>query len=146
MTERIPFRPVDPDGAGWSMPPSVPAGTRLSLSRAPLLDGAESSFDDWMGMLHERYDECVASLDAERMGFEATFLHQEADGSWWMYHLQVVGETGAELDLSHAIGRDHLEFAMKTKHPGWEELQPRLFLAPADVRDAIMRATLPKRG
>lgn len=141
MSGPIPFRPADPS---WPMPPSVSPGVRLELSRAPLLSGAEASFDDWMAMLHERYDECVASLDAERMGFEATFLNQEADGSWWMYHLHVVGETGGELDVSQPIGRDHLAFAKKTKHRGWESLQPRLFLAPDEVRAAIERATLAK--
>ena len=53
----IPFTPAGPAFPGWDMPASVPQGMRMELSRARLLDGAESSFDDWMEMLHERYEE-----------------------------------------------------------------------------------------
>ncbi|WP_152024698.1 DUF6176 family protein [Tessaracoccus flavescens] len=50
----------------------------LQLSRARLLDGREASFDECMRMLHDRYDECLATLPQEGMAFEATFLNQEA--------------------------------------------------------------------
>lgn len=136
----IPFRPV-PDGApALAMPPSVPDGVRLELSRARLLDGQEARFADWMGTLHERYDECLATLPRERMAFEATFLNQEADGSWWMYHLQVLGENSPGLDLDNDLDRTHHEYAVSTKHRGWEELTPALFLARPEVRAAMIAA------
>ena len=49
------------------MPVSVPSGLALELSRARLLDGREASFDAWMETLHERYDECLATLPGEQM-------------------------------------------------------------------------------
>lgn len=123
------------------MPASVPQGIRLELSRARLLDGEEASFDEWMQMLHDRYDECLATLPQERMAFEATFLNQEADGSWWMYHLQVLGEDSPGLVLNNDLDRAHDAYARRTKHRGWEELEPRLFLVPDSVRAAMVDAT-----
>lgn len=142
--ERIPFRPVDDDFTGWPMPMSVPSGMRLELSRARLLDGRESRFEEWMQMLHDRYDECLATLPQERMAFEATFLSREADDSWWMYHLQVVSDDSPGLILNNDLDRAHHEFAVGTKHRGWEELQPRLFLAPPSVRAAMIDAARPR--
>lgn len=140
---RIPFRPTDETFPGWSMPPSVPEGMRLELSRARLLDGAEASFDDWMTTLHARYDECLATLPGEQMAFEATFLHQEADGSWWMYHMQLLGADSPGLQLDNDLDRTHEAFARRTKERGWEELRPRLLLCPPAVREALVAAARP---
>lgn len=139
----IPFRPVDDDFGGWPMPPAVPEGMELQLSRARLLDGKESSFDDWMTMLHDRYEECVATLPGERMALEATFLNQEADGSWWMYHLSLAGSDSPGLTLDNDLDREHLEFAKRTKHRGWEELRPRFLLCTPQVRRALEEAIRP---
>ena len=139
-SQPIPFRPAPSGFPGWPMPSSVPPGLRMELSRARLLDGKEASFDDWMTMLHRRYDECLATLDRELMAVEATFLNQEADGSWWMYHFQLLGEESPGLVPDNPLDQAHLEYAMKTKHAGWEELQPRFFLCPPEVRDAISKA------
>ncbi|MCQ1952889.1 DUF6176 family protein [Arthrobacter sp. zg-Y238] len=133
----IPFEPAARDFPGWTMPPSVPQGMRMELSRARLLDSRESSFDDWMTMLHERYDECLATLGRELMALEATFLNQEADGSWWMYHFQLMGNDSPGLVPDNPLDQAHLEYGKKTKHPGWEELQPRFFLCPPAVRAAV---------
>lgn len=143
IVPEIPFRPVGADFAGWPMPASVPSGMRLELSRAKLLDGKESRFEDWMTMLHDRYEECLATLPQERMAFEATFLNQEADGSWWMYHLQLLGEDSPGLVLNNDLDRAHEAFAIQTKHRGWEELQPKLLLCPPKVRGALIEAALP---
>lgn len=115
----------------------------MELSRARLLDGEEGRFDDWMQMLHDRMDECLATLSQEQMAFEATFLNQEADGSWWMYHLQVLGIASPGLALDNDLDVTHEAFARATKHRGWEELRPRLFLAPTAVREAMLHVARP---
>lgn len=77
---------VSPAGTGASadghfeMSASVPAGMRLELSRARRLPGAQDETDRWMDMLHDRYEECLDTLGADRMAFEATFRHTDADG------------------------------------------------------------------
>lgn len=119
------------------MPPSVPDGMRLELNRARLLPGAEEETQRWMDMLHDRYSECIATLDAERMAFEATFRHTDSDGTEWLYHLSFYGEGGAGLDVSNAVDEAHQEYAYRCKEPGWEELHPVLMLAPEPVRAAM---------
>lgn len=90
-----------------------------------------------MDMLHERYDECVDTLDAERMAFEATFRHTDSDGTEWLYHVSLYGEGGSGLNISNPVDRAHQEYAHRCKEPGWEELRPVLMLAPAPVRIAM---------
>lgn len=133
------FRPAPDDFPGFPMPASVPDGLRLELSRAPLLDGAERAFDDWMATLHERYQECLESIGPQRAAFEATFTHTEADGSVWMYHLSLVGEPDPDVDLDSPIAQAHLEHAKRTKERGWEELAPQFMLTPTHIADQLQR-------
>ncbi|MCL3860955.1 DUF6176 family protein [Actinotalea sp. K2] len=134
---RIPFAPAPRDFPGHPMPPSVPAGMRLELSRAPLVEGRGAEFDEWMAMLNSRPEELQAGLPAERVVFEATFLHVEADGSRWMYHLTLRGEESGGLDESIPIDADHAACSRRVKMPGWEELAPRFMLAPDHLLEAM---------
>jgi Family of unknown function (DUF6176) len=128
----------DPTTSGsFRMPPSVPPGMRLELSRARLLPGAAAETERWMQMLHERYDECLQTLAGERMAFEATFRHTDAAGVEWLYHLSLYGEGGAVMDMSHPVDREHVAYARRCKEPGWEELRPVFFLTPLPVRTAM---------
>lgn len=106
---------------------------RLELSRARLLPGAAEETQRWMDMLHERYSECQDTLSAERMAFEATFRHSDTDGTEWIYHLSLFGEETAGLDLNNPVDQAHLDYAMRCKEPGWEELKPVLMLAPRPI-------------
>jgi hypothetical protein len=129
----VPFRPTPREFTGFPMPPTVPAGLRLELSRSRIVDGHEAEFDEWMKMLNDRYDESLAAIPAERAVFEATFRHTEGDGTTWIYHLSLVGENGGGLDESHQIDADHAAFSRRVKEPGWEELQPKFMLTPAHI-------------
>jgi hypothetical protein len=110
---------------------------RLELSRARLLPGAREETERWMGMLHERYEECLDTLAAERMAFEATFRHTDPDGTEWIYHLQLSGVDGAGLDLGNPVDAEHRAYAARCKEPGWEELRPVLLLVPRPLRSAM---------
>lgn len=57
--------------------------------------------------------------------------------------LQLVGEDSPGLVLDNDLDRTHHAYAVATKHEGWEELQPRLLLAPPEVREALVRAARP---
>jgi hypothetical protein len=135
-TPYTPFRP-NYEQQHWPMPATVPAGLSLELSRARLLPGKEVAHDEWMQMLTDRYDECLATLPAERACFEATFRHTEADGSVWMYHLQLVGTEGGGLDTSNPVDAEHEARARAVKEAGWEDLKPVFMLAPAHITDAM---------
>jgi hypothetical protein len=58
-------------------PASIPDGLVVELSRAKVLPGASAEADRWMAMLNERLDECVATLDRERMAIEIIFRLKE---------------------------------------------------------------------
>ncbi|WP_250447903.1 DUF6176 family protein [Actinotalea sp. C106] len=133
----VPFRPVPRDFPGHVMPPTVPRGMRLELSRSRVVTGREAEFDEWMDMLTDRYDEAVATLRAERAVFEATFRHVESDGSTWIYHLSLVGENGGGLDESNSVDEAHAAYSRRVKEPGWEQLEPRFMLTPDHLRAAM---------
>ena len=135
--QRTPFDPQPRDFAGHRMPPTVPSGTRLELSRSRIVPGQESGFEDWMRMLTTRYDEALVPLSAERSAFEATFQHTDAAGTSWIYHLTFAGEEGSGLEESNAIDADHAAFSRRVKEPGWEEIIPRFMLTPAPVQEAM---------
>lgn len=120
------------------MPPSVPEGLRLELSRSRIVEGKEDGLDEWMSVLNDRYDECLDSIPAERAVFEATFRHEEADGSTWIYHLSLMGTDGAGLDESNPIDADHAAYSRQVKEPGWEELTPKFMLTPNHIREAMI--------
>lgn len=137
---RKPYTPFRPnyEQVRFPMPQTVPAGLSLELSRARLLPGKEEEHDAWMQMLTDRYDECLDTLSAERACFEATFRHTEADGSVWMYHLQLVGTEGAGLDVSNPVDAEHEARARQVKEAGWEDLRPVFMLAPQHIMDAMI--------
>jgi hypothetical protein len=119
-------------------PRSIPEGLIVELSRAKVLPGASDEADRWMKMLDERVDECVATLDRERMAVEIVFRLRE-DGQDFLYWLAIRGEGGAELQSStHRIDLDHQAQSLRTKEPGWVEADPQVLMLPDPVRAAIL--------
>jgi hypothetical protein len=122
-------------------PTSIPPGVRVELSRARIKPGMGGEVDRWMRMLNERLDECVATLDRERMAVELIFRDRDELGEW-LYVVSIQGEGGEGLETStHAIDRDHVEFARRCKEPGWLEAEPQLLLLPDPVRRAVLAWT-----
>ena len=123
-------------------PRSIPAGLVVELSRAKVLPGASDEADRWMRMLDDRVDECVATLDRERMAVEIVFRLQE-DGEDYLYWVAIKGEGGAGLESStHQIDLDHQAQARRTKEPGWVEAEPQVLMLPEPVREAVLAWTL----
>jgi Family of unknown function (DUF6176) len=119
-------------------PSSIPPGVRVELSRGRVKPGMAGEVDRWMRMLNDRLDECVATLDRERMAAELIFRDHDEQGEW-LYVVSIQGEGGEGLDTStHAIDRDHVEFARRCKEPGWLEAEPQLLLLPDPVRRAML--------
>ena len=120
------------------MPRSIPEGLVVELSRAKVLPGAGPEADRWMKMLDDRVEECVATLDRERMAVEIVFRLQE-DGADYLYWVAIRGEDGAPLETSeHPIDHDHEAQARRTKEPGWVEAEPQVLLLPEPVRKAVL--------
>jgi len=118
-------------------PASIPPGLVVELSRAKVKPGAEAEADRWMQMLNDRIDECVATLDRERMAIEIVFRLRE-DGEEYLYWVSVKGQDGAGLDLELPIDRDHVEIGSRVKQPGWVEAQPQVLMLPDPVREAVL--------
>ena len=118
-------------------PASIPEGLHVELSRCKVLPGASAEADKWMKMLDDRRDECVATLDRERMAIEIIFRLKE-DGQDYLFWVSVYGEHGAGLDLSNPIDRDHDAQARRSKEPGWVEAEPQVLLLPDPVREAVL--------
>jgi hypothetical protein len=88
------------------LPVTIPAGLRVELSRAKVKQGMSDEADRWMKMLNDRADECVATLDRERVAIEIVFRLSEG-GTDYVYWLTVAGQDGEGLDESLPIDRDH---------------------------------------
>jgi Family of unknown function (DUF6176) len=97
-----------------------------------------------MAMLNDRVDECVATLDRERMAIEIIFRLKE-NGEDYLFWMSVRGAGGAGLDPDNALDRDHEEQAKRTKEPGWTEAEPQLLLLPDPVRKAVLSWALRAR-
>jgi len=120
---------------------SIPAGLKVELSRAKVMPGASAEADRWMAMLDDRLDECVATLDRERMAIEIVFRLREGPDEY-LYWVQVRGEHGADLDENLPIDRDHVAQAKKVKEPGWVEAEPQVLMLPDPVREAVLNWAL----
>ncbi|MGH6654271.1 MAG: DUF6176 family protein [Actinocrinis sp.] len=118
-------------------PSSIPSGLVVELSRGKVLPGASAEADSWMRMLNDRLDECVATLDRERMAIEIAFRLRE-NGEDHLYWLTVRGEHGAGLDMDIPIDRDAVARAKRTKEPGWVEAEPQVLMLPDPVREAVL--------
>jgi hypothetical protein len=118
-------------------PASIPEGLVLELSRGKVLPGASAEADRWMAMLNDRVDECVATLDRERMAVEIVFRLRE-DGEDYLYWVAIKGAAGGGLDLTNPIDADHEAQGRRTKHPGWVEAEPQVLLLPDPVRRAVL--------
>ena len=126
-------------------PRSIPDGLVVELSRAKVLPGASAEADRWMAMLDERVDECVATLDRERMAVEVVFRLQE-DGEDHLFWMSIRGEGGEPLETSeHQIDKDHEAQARRTKEPGWVEADPQVLMLPDPVREAVLAWALRDR-
>lgn len=127
-------------------PRSIPEGLVVELSRAKVLPGASAEADRWMTMLDDRVDECVATLDRERMAVEIVFRLEEA-GEDYLFWVTIRGEGGAELESSeHQIDLDHQTQARRTKEPGWVEAEPQVLMLPEPVREAVLAWALRPGG
>lgn len=116
----------------------LPAGMTVELSRATVLSGRSDEADRWMEMLRERHDECVATLDRERMAVEVIFRSRDDDGTDYLWWFTLRGSDGATVEGSpFAIDADHEAQARRTKEPGWLEVEPQVVFLPAPVRTVI---------
>jgi hypothetical protein len=125
----------------------LPEGMTVELSRGRVLPGKNAEADRWMAMLRDRHEECVATLDRERMAVEVVFRTREPDGTEYLWWFALRGTNGADISTSpFAVDADLDIQARRTKEAGWLEAEPQVVLIPDPVREAIQAwATRPVR-
>lgn len=87
-----PFRPVE-----------------VTLHRFDMVPDSDAKFRDWIGFLHARHRDAVATLARERTYFEAMFT--APDEPRRLYWIEVQGAGGAQVDTSPLdIDRRHIAY------------------------------------
>lgn len=112
------------------------------LDRFTVKLGKEARAHEWMRELNERIEECRATLDQEKMYFEAVFS-EERDGRMYLYWTEFKDPGGQQVRESEAeIDQIHLAFWDECIESGSRKVMAtELILIPQFIRDAI--ATLP---
>ena len=90
-----------------------------------------------MRMLNDRLEECVATLDRERMGIEIVFRQRDGDDEY-LYWIVVRGEGDHAGSSTHALDVDHVAYDVRCRVPGWDTAKPELLLLPNQVRSAVL--------
>lgn len=91
-----------------------------------------------MRMLQERHEECLATLDRERMALEVVFRLREEDGTEVLWWFALRGLAGASItDSPYPVDADLDAQARRTKEPGWVDADPQVVLMPDSVREAV---------
>jgi hypothetical protein len=115
---------------------------RVSLTRHRIRDGESDTATEWMTMLRERRDECVASLSRDGLALEVIFRAREPDADilyWFEIAAPSAIEKAEDVPESERTDLDlaHLHFAHRAKVPGHTDAEPQLVLMPEPVLAAI---------
>lgn len=117
---------------------SLPHGVSVTLSQARVQPGMAEQASDWMQMLDDRLDECIATLDRERMAVEIIFRLCEGDDDNLIW-VTIRGTAGASiLGSHHQLDVDHLAYDRRVRDGDWVHAEPQVLLLPAPVRAAVL--------
>lgn len=121
---------------GATQPPAAVRPVDVTLHRFDLVPGQEAIFREWIGLLHARHREAVATLGRERTYLEAMFT--APDEPRRLYWLTVQGAGGAAVETSDLdLDRRHRAYMDAVLAKGSHvRLTTRNVLAP----DFIVRA------
>lgn len=111
---------------------------KVELSRYRVKDGKSDRVDEWMAMLNRRIDECIDSLEREKMKLEVIF-RELLDGKEYVSWFSVQGEDSLPPDTSLPIDEAHYAFAdecLEVEH-GRRDAQPQLVLVPPHIATAM---------
>ncbi len=71
---------------------------------------------EWMGLRNDRIAECEATLDQEKVYFEAIWS-EEQDGRMYLYWIEFKGPNGRPVRESEAaVDQIHLDFGMNVSN------------------------------
>ena len=113
------------------------------LDRFTVKLGKEARAHEWMRALNDRIEECRATLDHEKMYFEAVFS-EELDGRMYLYWIEFKDSGGQPVRESEAeVDRIHLAFWDECIEPGSRHvMDTELVLIPRFFGEAIASQAL----
>ena len=83
---------------------------KVQLTRFRIKPDKLSRADEWLQVLNERIDECVTTLEREKMYVEVVF-RERYNGDDFLYWFTIQHESGQPLETSpHAIDQIHRAF------------------------------------
>jgi len=112
---------------------------RVELNRFRIKRGKSDRVDEWMKTLNDRRNECLATLERERMYVEVIFRERTSEDEF-LYWFSIQGEDAEPIQTSaHDIDRTHLEFWAECidSEYGPRECDPQLVLLQQSVAKAI---------
>jgi hypothetical protein len=106
----------------------------VELSRFRIKPDKLERADEWIRVLNQRVEECVATLEREKMYVEVVF-RERYEGQDYLYWFSIQGESGEPLETSpHEIDKVHRTF--------WEECIDSTYGAVDPVPQLVL---IPKR-
>ncbi len=125
---------------------------RVELTKYRVKPGKSERVDEWIKMLNDRIDECLATLPREKMYVEAIFREKVGDEEF-LYWFSVQGEGGEDVRTSeHDLDIEHLKFGRECLDPTYgpvdgegqqrrgRDMDLQLFLLPEHIRRAMEQA------
>lgn len=84
---------------------------QAKLQRFEVIEGKEQKFREWMDYLRRERVAAVATLEGEKMYFEAVFSEKVEGGRTYAYWLTFKGEGGKPVESSTSeLDKKHLEY------------------------------------
>ena len=120
--------------------PSDRDGLHVELSRHRVRAGQSAEVDQWMQMLRDRRQECVATLSRDGLAIEVIFRtrEQDVDVLYWFEIGSRPGDLSAvDDDFLTPIDRDAISYGRRAKEPGHTSLDVELVPMPEPVDRAI---------
>ncbi len=113
---------------------------KAKLQRFEVIEGKEQRLSEWMGYLRGERNAAVATLEDEKMYFEAVFSEKN-EGRTYAFWLTLQGEGGKPVESSnHELDRKHMEFWNECiKRDSRKVLNEEFYLTPKFLDEAIIR-------
>ena len=112
---------------------------KVELTRFRIKPDKVERADEWMRVMNARVDECVATLEREKMYVEVVF-RERCKGEDFLYWFSIQDESGEPLETSpHEIDKIHRAFGLECIDPAYGAVDPlpQLVMIPERVAAAM---------
>jgi len=115
---------------------------KVELTRLRIKEGMSARVDEWFATLNARHEECVETLEREKMYVESIFREKIGEEEF-LYWFSIQGEGGEPIATSpFPIDTIHRAFGAECvdrSHPR-SDMEPEVLLIAPDVADMLNKA------